>query len=509
GPQARGAGIHWIETTDQETKIIATVDGKPRTISESSLRSHLKLNDEEGISSLLDAELFENLSLMGYNILPSQSNISTVVVCLATNRVYNFFKMIFDDEPASLLRDDRHKEAFLTVFSLDAGQDRKNITKTSAMSHELSPRVPCLDADVGTMQQRLHELMELCTSLQRKQSQMANKIKDQDIEISRLKAKVKSLEDKEIRHKSTDKGSNDTEEMVNVLSSMEAANILSNGGAAFSTAGVSTVSGSFPTVSAIFTTVSMATPYTRRSRGITIGSLLPMRIPIISAKAKGKEKVTETEMPKKKKLQDQIDAQVAREMEEEFARENQRLSEQAARDFEIARIHDEEELKLMIEGLNRSNEVIAKHLSEYEQAKANLSVGEKIELISELVKYQDHLAKIFMYQAQQSKPSSKKEQRRFYMSVLKSHAGWKTKHFRGMTLKKIKEKFILVWKHILGGHTGAYQFFVDMLKQFDREDLHQLWILVKETFSIKQCTRDKEKELWVELKRIFKPDFED
>nr|GEX53342.1 hypothetical protein [Tanacetum cinerariifolium] len=53
------------------------------------------------------------------------------------------------------------------------------------------------------------------------------------------------------------------------------------------------------------------------------------------------------------------------------------------------------------------------------------------------------------------------------------------------------------WKIIrLGGHTGAYQFFVDMLKQFDREDLHQLWILVKETFSIKQCTRDKERELW-------------
>nr|GFD47667.1 hypothetical protein [Tanacetum cinerariifolium] len=103
------------------------------------------------------------------------------------------------------------------------------------------------------------------------------------------------------------------------------------------------------------------------------------------------------------------DAQVAREMEEEFARENQRLSEQAARDSEIARIHAEEELKLTIEGLDRSNEVIAKHLIKYEQAEADLSVGEKIELISELVKYQDHLAEILKYQAQQSKPSSKKE----------------------------------------------------------------------------------------------------
>nr|GEV70832.1 putative ribonuclease H-like domain-containing protein [Tanacetum cinerariifolium] len=79
-----------IETTDQETKIIAIVDGKPRTISESSLRRQLKLNDEEGISSLPDAELFENLSLMGYNILPSQSNIATAVVCLATNKALQF-----------------------------------------------------------------------------------------------------------------------------------------------------------------------------------------------------------------------------------------------------------------------------------------------------------------------------------------------------------------------------------------------------------------------------------
>nr|GFC62591.1 hypothetical protein [Tanacetum cinerariifolium] len=72
---------------------------------------------------------------------------------------------------------------------------------------------------------------------------------------------------------------------------------------------------------------------------------------------------------------------------------------------------DKKELKLMTEGLDRSNEFIAKHLSEYEQDEADLSVGEKIELISELVKYQDHFAEILKYQAQQSKPSSKKEQR--------------------------------------------------------------------------------------------------
>nr|GFC50360.1 hypothetical protein [Tanacetum cinerariifolium] len=43
-----------IETTNKGTKILATVDGKPMTIFESSIRRNLKLNDEEGISSLPD-----------------------------------------------------------------------------------------------------------------------------------------------------------------------------------------------------------------------------------------------------------------------------------------------------------------------------------------------------------------------------------------------------------------------------------------------------------------------
>nr|GFB36385.1 hypothetical protein [Tanacetum cinerariifolium] len=42
--------------------------------------------------------------------------------------------------------------------------------------------------------------------------------------------------------------------------------------------------------------------------------------------------------------------------------------------------------------------------------------------------------------------------------------------------------------------------------QFDREDLNQMWMLVKETLSIRQASSDKEKELWVELKRLFEPD---
>nr|GEY41307.1 hypothetical protein [Tanacetum cinerariifolium] len=61
----------------------------------------------------------------------------------------------------------------------------------------------------------------------------------------------------------------------------------------------------------------------------------------------------------------------------------------------------------------------------------------------------------------------------------------------------------------LGGSSASYQFFVDMLKHLDREDLNQLWALVKESLSIRPPTSDKEIELWVELKRLYEPDDED
>nr|GFB13817.1 hypothetical protein [Tanacetum cinerariifolium] len=63
-----------------------------------------------------------------------------------------------------------------------------------------------------------------------------------------------------------------------------------------------------------------------------------------------------------------------------------------ARDAEIARIHAEEELQIMIDGLDRNNETIAKYLQEYHQFPSELPIERRIELITDLVKYQDNYA---------------------------------------------------------------------------------------------------------------------
>nr|GEV26633.1 ribonuclease H-like domain-containing protein [Tanacetum cinerariifolium] len=183
------------------------------------------------------------------------------------------------------------------------------------------------------------------------QTEMASIISAQDLEIYSLKARIQLLKDKDkgtaelsgddapIKgrsletgeeagvERSTERGSNDTEELVNVLTFMDAANILTSGVQAVSvppiakvsTIDVPTGSGLVPTVSAIFTTSSVVTPYSRR---------------------KGMEKMVESDTPKKKKLQEQIDVQMAREIEEQMAREDQMMDEQIERDAEIARIHE-------------------------------------------------------------------------------------------------------------------------------------------------------------------------
>ncbi|GJT34936.1 hypothetical protein Tco_0925355 [Tanacetum coccineum] len=58
-------------TDDGEVEITASIDGQVKTITEASLRRHLKLEDSDGITSLPNTEIFEQLALMGISSLPS------------------------------------------------------------------------------------------------------------------------------------------------------------------------------------------------------------------------------------------------------------------------------------------------------------------------------------------------------------------------------------------------------------------------------------------------------
>ncbi|GJV78437.1 hypothetical protein Tco_1510021 [Tanacetum coccineum] len=85
---------------DGEVEITATIDGQLKTITEASLRRHLKLEDADG-------SLFPSMKILNTYILhclsPKKtawkqfsSNIATAIIFLAKNRTLNFSKMIFE-----------------------------------------------------------------------------------------------------------------------------------------------------------------------------------------------------------------------------------------------------------------------------------------------------------------------------------------------------------------------------------------------------------------------------
>nr|GFC55292.1 hypothetical protein [Tanacetum cinerariifolium] len=96
----------------------------------------------------------------------------------------------------------------------------------------------------------------------------------------------------------------------------------------------------------------------------------------------------------------------------------------------------------------RNNETVAKYLQEYHQFASELPIERRIELICDLVKYQDNYTKVHKFQSQQRKPWTKKQKRDYYMAVIRSNLGWKVKDFRGMTFEEVKAKFNSVWKQI-------------------------------------------------------------
>nr|GEV65715.1 hypothetical protein [Tanacetum cinerariifolium] len=533
-----------IETMEEGTKILTTVDGILRTVTESSLRRNLKLQDEEGISSLPDTELFENLTLIGYTFLqiksllfkggegsgtpiephhtpspeaqqpshtthssPTIPSVSTVSIPPVSSsdtppiRQYTRRTRIAQslvlppvaDEPASPLRDVSQGEAFQQIRT---------------WKPLLSPP-PCL----MIQHQGLLPLLLLRARIEKEWLQ-------KDLEMMpQLRGNLDEGE------AAAERVSDDTEEMASVLTSLDAATVLASraaevptGSGSIPTAGpaaaeVPTGSDVVPTASPVFATSTVVTPYRRR---------------------KGKEVMI-------------------------------------ARDAKVVRIHIEEELQSMIDGLDRSNETVAKYLQEYQQFASEFPLERRIDLISDLVRYQDNYTKVHKFQTQQRKPWSKKQKWDYYIAIIRSNLGWKVKDFRGMYFEEIEANFATVWKQLedfipMGSkeeaerlkkkglsleqesankfkpldevpeevkspdgvpkekvkemmqlvpieevYVEAFQVKHPIIdwKHMDREDLNQLWALVKECLSNRPPTRDKEMKLWVELKRVHQVTFKD
>nr|GEZ25943.1 hypothetical protein [Tanacetum cinerariifolium] len=192
------------------------------------------------------------------------------------------------DELASPIRDDSQGEACLTNSGLVVDQDRANIAKTSTLPSDSTQRVTSLAADE------------------------ARRMLDEGEEAD-------------------DRVSDDIEEIATVLTSMDVASILTSGGVQVvpTAAKVATATVSIPTGSGVVSTASPIIPTAALIFTIATESILYTR-------RKTKETMVESKTPKKKKLQEQIDVQVARELEEQMTLQRKPRSKKQKKDYYMA-----------------------------------------------------------------------------------------------------------------------------------------------------------------------------
>ncbi|GKD71514.1 hypothetical protein Tco_1325604, partial [Tanacetum coccineum] len=203
------------KTVNDVKQIHATVDGKTVVISESSVRSDLHFNDEDGITCLSNDEIFVNLALMG-----------TSYYCYITTQKTHTPRRAkrgrdtkipqssgppkkVGDDTVYTGEDDRVVRVSATATSLEAEQESEVNTSGSgedSMEHQddltdfIAPiphDSPLLGghtpgSDMG--RSNITELMAICTKLSNRVLALEHSKTAQDLVINKLQKKVKRLE---------------------------------------------------------------------------------------------------------------------------------------------------------------------------------------------------------------------------------------------------------------------------------------------------------------------------
>ncbi|GKB30366.1 hypothetical protein Tco_0869767, partial [Tanacetum coccineum] len=439
-----------------EVKITATIDGHSMTITEGSLRRHLKLDDQDGLSSIPNSEIFEQLALMGYHtdsdkltfqkgafspqwrflihsilhcLSPKKtaweqfsSNIATAVICLATNRKYNFSRMIFEHMVSNISSPHKFlmypsKSPIHAVHSHGSDEGRLKLNELIDLVTKLFDRIGVLEDDLKTAKQTHSSAF---TKLILRVKKLEDQVK---IGKARRRAKIVHSDDKDIADDSSkqgrilsdaevqEKASNETEPVIQdvtptkVIQDQESSE---KGSAEVSTAGAKkgTASEEVPIVSTAEVNLSTAggtVTYSRRSEEQR------------KRKDKGKAIMTESEPKKKSKKeleQERLSFAKAIRLEEQM---NEEQRAQIARDEEIARQWDEEERQ---------------------RAMSEAKTSKKID-------WND--PSVIRYHTLKMKPKTVAQARRNMIKYLKNQGNYKISDFKGMSYNEIRPIFEKVW----------------------------------------------------------------
>ncbi|GJW19828.1 hypothetical protein Tco_0027264 [Tanacetum coccineum] len=482
-----------------EVELTATIDGQVKTITEASLRRHLKLEDNGGITTLPNSEIFEQLALMGYvtdsdkltfqkgHFSPQwkflihtilhclspkktaweqfSSNIATAIICLATNRTYNFSKLIFDamiknlENPHKFLMYPRFIQIWLNkqrrllqphtrtyptpiltqkVFSNMKRVSRgysgidfslfptmisapetspSRITSSPSLSPQHTPKVEGLESKLKQTKQTYSTALTKLILRVNKLEQIMKARK------SRRRARVVESDDEEGLEDPSKQGRKNTEIDQD------------------------------PSISLV---QDEGTSWIQEERYQTL-----KKKPVSVAQARKNMMIYLKNMAKYK--MNYFKGMSYDEIRTMFKEEYRKLQTLFKKDTEVQktkRMAEETLLQASFKKLRRTEASSSEPIQEQ-------STEEPKELSEEALKKMLEIALVEETKAE--------------------------------ALQIIRVSDI----------TEAYQNFIDMLKGFDREDLVALWSLVKERFRATEPTEDMERALWVELKRLFEPDKND
>ncbi|GKE58058.1 hypothetical protein Tco_1497243, partial [Tanacetum coccineum] len=391
-----------------DVKITTTIDGHSLTITEGSLRIHLKLDDQDGLSSLPNSEIFEQLALMGYHtdshkltfqkgafspqwrflihsilhcLSPKKtaweqfsSNIATVVICLATNRK--------SDEGSLKLNELTNLVTKLSDRVVVLEDDLRKIKKTYSYAlTKLIPRVKKLEARVKIGKAR-------------KRAKVVLSEDDEDVEDDSSK-QGRKLSDAEVQ----EKASTETKPFIQEVTPTKV--IQDQGSSEKGSAEVSTA-GATKVLLVKFQWLVLLRN-TRRSEEKR------------TRKDNGKAIITESEPKKKYKKeleQERLSFAEAIRLEEQM---NEEQRAQIKWDEEIARQWDEEERQ--------------RAMSEAKSTKK--------------IDWND--PSVIRYHALKMKPKTIAQARKNMIKYLKNQGNYKISDFKGMSYNKIRPIFEKVW----------------------------------------------------------------
>ncbi|GJS12300.1 hypothetical protein Tco_0369096 [Tanacetum coccineum] len=456
---------------NKELEITATIDRRVQTVTEASIRMHLKLEDSNGIITLPNTKFFEQLALMG--IFKGYNGVDIPLFPTMLVQGPNF-----QGEGSTVPVESHHTPISAPSTSQPLNlppymQTTHVVEEATTMPHDLPlPRVHSLGSDEGSM--TLHELTVLCTTLSKKVESLESNLKQTKLAYgaayTKLIMKVKKLE--------------------NRIESSKAR---------------------------------------RRVRLIVLEDKCDLEDP--SKQGRKIAQIDEDEGITLKKTKLQLEKE--RLGYEEAMRLQEQLDEEDRQ--RIARVHEEantfnveewDSIQAQIE----ANEELAKKLQAEERGK--FSEVEKARLLVEMINERKRLSSLTVRRVQYFVPmdfelEDQRLKRAGQESLKDPTKIQKIREASGSVQEQSDEEpkvdelsqEQLQQLMIIGPEEGmnveALQTKYPIIdwevysEDTIKDDLVKLWSLVHKRFNSTKLTYDKAKELWVELKRLFEPDEND